>query len=91
MVKPPSAPRPRRNLDHSDRRKDEHESPDFRVFVDDAVQGVIIHHNFKPLYVNKAFAELFGYSGVKEMMELLMAAAAFCADIAAALKTRSRF
>ena len=70
MVKPPSAPRPRRNLDHSDRRKDEQESPDFRVFVDDAVQGVIIHHNFKPLYVNKAFAELFGYSGVKEMMEL---------------------
>ena len=62
--------RRRRNPKLVDRRQEEDSAPDFRTFVDQAVQGVIIHRNFKPLYANKAFAELFGYAGVKEVMEL---------------------
>ncbi len=45
-------------------------SPDFQAFIDDAVQGFIIHRNFKPLYANKAFAEIFGYKNAQEIMVL---------------------
>ncbi len=34
------------------------------------MQGVVIHRNFKPLYANKAFAELFGYKSPKEILAL---------------------
>ena len=64
--------RRRRNPDGNDRRGSEAAAspPDFKMLVDGAVQGVIIHRNFKPLYVNRAFAELFGYSGTKEIMAM---------------------
>lgn len=41
--------------------------PDFRSFIDEAVQGVLIHRNFKPLYVNQAFATLLGYDDPQEI------------------------
>ncbi len=44
--------------------------PDFRGLVDGAVEGILIHHNFKPLYVNDSFAELFGYSSPEDVMAL---------------------
>ncbi|MGB9152039.1 MAG: diguanylate cyclase [Alphaproteobacteria bacterium] len=59
-----------RNPAQSDRRKYPDALPDFNALIDDAVQGVVIHRNFKPLYSNKAFAELFGYKDVKEIMGL---------------------
>lgn len=44
--------------------------PDFKSIADNFVQGIIVHRNFKPLYANKAFAELFGYASVKEILSL---------------------
>ena len=72
MIESPPAVRRqrRRDVKKVDRRRGDGAAPDFRVFVDDAAQGVIIHRNFKPLYTNRAFADLFGYSGVKEVMDL---------------------
>lgn len=35
--------------------------PDYRDLIDNAVQAVLIHSNFKPLYANAACARLFGY------------------------------
>lgn len=34
----------------------------FRVLIDDAYTGILIHRNHSPLYVNSAWAELHGYS-----------------------------
>ncbi len=66
---------PRRRLacrkgKRTDRRLLKKSTPDFRSTLDQFVQGVIIHQNFKPLYVNDAFAKLFGYSGPQEILDL---------------------
>jgi len=53
-----------------ERRQRARRVTDFRALINDAVQGVIVHRNFKPLYVNTAFAELFGYGGPDEIMSL---------------------
>jgi diguanylate cyclase (GGDEF)-like protein/PAS domain S-box-containing protein len=68
----PTARKSRRRVaDRTDRRTDEEApAPDFRALVDDAVQGVLIHRNFKPLYANSAFAELYGYRSVREILAL---------------------
>jgi diguanylate cyclase (GGDEF)-like protein/PAS domain S-box-containing protein len=52
------------------KRRAEDRLPDFRDLVDNSVQGVLVHSNFKPLYANDAFAELFGYDSAKEIMHL---------------------
>jgi diguanylate cyclase len=52
------------------RRRAEDLLPDFRDLIENSVQGVLVHRNFKPLYVNQAFAELFGYKSVKAVMHL---------------------
>ncbi|MDX2027647.1 MAG: diguanylate cyclase [Alphaproteobacteria bacterium] len=44
--------------------------PDFNRLVENSVQGVVIHRNFKPLYANRAFARLFGYKSAKDILEL---------------------
>ena len=64
--------RRRRSPQASDRRKggETAAAPDFRAFIDQAVQGVVIHRNFKPLYVNRAFADLFGYRFPNEIMAM---------------------
>jgi diguanylate cyclase (GGDEF)-like protein/PAS domain S-box-containing protein len=67
---PSARRRQRRSPQLPDRRREARAAPDFRAFVDDAVQGVIIHTNFKPLYVNRAFATLFGYATPKEIMAM---------------------
>jgi len=38
--------------------------------LDDSVQGIIVHRNFKPLYANKAFADLFGYETAEEILAM---------------------
>lgn len=44
--------------------------PDFRDLIENSVQGILVHRNFKPLYVNEAFARLFGYSSAQEILDL---------------------
>ncbi len=41
----------------------------FRDLVDGSIQGVLIHRNHKPLYVNKAFADIHGYRA-QELLRL---------------------
>jgi PAS domain S-box-containing protein len=60
----------RRNPSRPDRRGDTLAAPDFRMLIDGAVQGIIIHRNFKPLYANEAFAHLFGYKDAREIMKM---------------------
>jgi PAS domain S-box-containing protein len=40
----------------------------FRRLADGLSQGVLVSRDFKPLYVNQAFAELFGYDTPAEIM-----------------------
>ena len=54
--------------------------PNFRDMVDNAVQGILVHSNFKPLYVNDAFAALFGFDSVEEMMDLPLIRSLFPLD-----------
>ncbi|MDA0663650.1 MAG: PAS domain S-box protein, partial [Proteobacteria bacterium] len=42
----------------------------YRALIDGSVQGVFIHQNFKPVYANQACVEIFGYSGIDEIMAL---------------------
>ena len=44
--------------------------PDFRDLVENSVQGVLVHRNFRPLYANQAFAELFGYKDARAIMDM---------------------
>lgn len=44
--------------------------PDFHDMVENAVEGIIIHRNFKPLYANRAFARMMGHKTVKDVLEL---------------------
>ncbi len=55
---------------HKGRRAHEHALPDFRDMIDNAVQGILIHSHFKPLYANKAFARLFGYDTPEEILAM---------------------
>ncbi|MGE3624669.1 MAG: PAS domain-containing protein, partial [Bdellovibrionales bacterium] len=43
------------------KRRAEDRLPDFRDLVENSIQGILVHRNFKPLYANEAFARLFGY------------------------------
>ena len=65
---PPKTTTPERRK-HPRRRLDD-QMPDFRDLIDNAVQGIMIHRNFKPLYVNKAFADLFGYDSPEDIMDM---------------------
>lgn len=52
------------------RRHEDLPLPDYRDLVDNAVQGIMIHDNFKPLYANAACARLFGYGGPDEILDM---------------------
>lgn len=52
------------------KRRAEDRLPDFRDLIENSVQGILVHRNFKPLYANKAFAKLFGYQSAKAVLEL---------------------
>ncbi len=60
----------RRRKGGADRRKGRNASPDFQKLFDSAVQGILVHRNFKPLYANNAFAEIFGYAAALDIMAL---------------------
>tara|TARA_R110002072_G_scaffold272718_1_gene432897 strand:- start:2967 stop:5108 length:2142 start_codon:yes stop_codon:yes gene_type:complete len=42
----------------------------FRALAEGSQQGICIHRGFKPLFVNQAFAEVFGYENPDEVLEL---------------------
>ncbi|MBT7486196.1 MAG: PAS domain S-box protein, partial [Rhodospirillales bacterium] len=42
----------------------------FHHLFDRSLQGILIHRNFKALYVNKALADMYGYDGTGEIMSL---------------------
>jgi len=52
------------------KRRAEDVLPDFRDLIENSVQGIIVHRNFKPLYANSSFAKLFGYKSAKDIMNL---------------------
>ena len=55
--------------------------PDFRDLADNAVQGIVVHLNFKPLYANAAFAQLLGYAGPEDILALPLLRPLVPADI----------
>lgn len=40
----------------------------FRNLVEGSIQGVFIHRDFKPLFVNRAFADILGYDSTDELL-----------------------
>ena len=42
----------------------------FRDLTESALQGVLIHRDLKPLFVNKAYADMYGYDSPDELMEI---------------------
>ncbi|MGE0109073.1 MAG: diguanylate cyclase [Bdellovibrionales bacterium] len=38
--------------------------------IDNAIEGILVHKNFRPLYVNHAFAKLFKYQTSRDILEL---------------------
>lgn len=55
--------------------------PDFAQLVANAPQGILVHHNFKPLYVNKAFAKLLGYASAGDILAMPILRPLFADDI----------
>ncbi len=72
MTKQPESPdkTPDRRRQNRGRRAEDFLTPNYRDLIDGAVQGIMVHTNFKPLYVNKAYAQLLGYDSPEEMMAL---------------------
>ena len=42
----------------------------FRGLIEGSIQGVLIHRNFVPLFVNEAYARIFGFERAKELLLL---------------------
>jgi diguanylate cyclase len=42
----------------------------FRDLVEGSIQGMVIHSDFKPLFVNQAYADMLGYDTVEEILAL---------------------
>lgn len=42
----------------------------YRDLIEGSVQGIVIHDGFQLLFVNNAFAEMFGYDDVDELMRI---------------------
>ena len=54
--------------------------PNFQDLIENAVQGVLIHSNFKPLYANRSFARLFGYDKPEEIIAMPLIRPLFPSD-----------
>lgn len=51
------------------RRLEESENR-FRTLVEGSIQGILIHQNLKPLFVNQALARIFGYKSPEEFLSV---------------------
>ncbi len=52
------------------RRIAEEQIPDFKDLIENAVQGIVVHRNFKPLYANKALASLLGFASPRDILAM---------------------
>ncbi|MDH3598616.1 MAG: PAS domain S-box protein [Candidatus Tectomicrobia bacterium] len=41
----------------------------FQTLVEGSLQGILIHRDFKPLFVNQAYADIFGYDSPAEILQ----------------------
>ncbi len=42
----------------------------FRDLIEGSIQGIVIHREFRPLFANEKFAEIYGFDSVAEVLEL---------------------
>ena len=42
----------------------------FRALIEGSIQGILIHRNWMPLFVNRAYASILGYDSPEELMAL---------------------
>ena len=42
----------------------------FRLILENSVQGILVHRHRKPLFANQAFADLYGYETPEEILAL---------------------
>ena len=42
----------------------------FRNLIEGSLQGILIHRNWQPLFVNQAYASLLGYASPDELLAL---------------------
>ena len=42
----------------------------FRDLIEGSIEGIIIHRNFAPLFVNKAYAQIHGYKMIDEILSM---------------------
>jgi PAS domain S-box-containing protein len=61
-------------MDVSERRRAERElilsEKRYRSLIEDAIQGIIIHDNRKPIFANQAYAHILGYDSPEEVLAL---------------------
>ncbi len=70
MKKAPPSLLPTERRRSSGRRIEDLPLPDYRDLIDNAIQGVLIHTNFKPLYANAACAKLFGFDSAEQILDM---------------------
>jgi PAS domain S-box-containing protein len=56
----------RKHHEHNVRMSDSR----FRDLIEGSIQGIVIHREFHPLFVNEKFAEIYGFSSVDEVLDL---------------------
>ena len=42
----------------------------FRRLIEESIQGIVVIQNWRPVYANQAYAEIFGYSSPSEVLSL---------------------
>ena len=42
----------------------------FRNLIEGSIEGIIIHRNFKPLFVNQSYAQIHGYATSQEILDM---------------------
>jgi len=42
----------------------------FSNLIDASTQGILIHRHYKPLYANQAFADMYGYNSIEDVLTL---------------------
>lgn len=61
-----------RNLQSSEER--------YRVLVDGSIQGILVHHNFIPLFCNLAYAQMFGFENEQALIDNKSILPFICSD-----------
>lgn len=54
----------------ADRRKLRESEERFRNLIEGSIQGILIHRDYEPLFINQAFADIFGYDDPQDLLDL---------------------